>query len=183
MEPVTAALIRNVTFWFAYPELLLPGLANDQLRWQPEGSDNSITFATWHAYRAADDLCHGLVLGQPSVFMRGGWESRLPVKETGRSPFGNGLTRAQIGQLDLDPGALIDYAKAVGESINGWLSGASADELGREVVLPFFATVYPGYDKMSVAEAIMFFAIGHVSEHLGEVQLIKGMLGLQGAPL
>jgi hypothetical protein len=36
---------------------------------------------------------------------------------------------------------------------------------------------------VSRAEAIAFFSIGHTSEHLGEVQFLKGLLGLKGAPL
>jgi len=30
---------------------------------------------------------------------------------------------------------------------------------------------------------VTFFAIGHTSEHLGEVQMLKGLQGMQGAPL
>jgi hypothetical protein len=51
------------------------------------------------------------------------------------------------------------------------------------VQLPFFAQAYPGYDHLTRAETIAFFAIGHTSEHLGEVQMLKGMQGLKGAPL
>ena len=36
---------------------------------------------------------------------------------------------------------------------------------------------------MSKAETIAFFAIGHTSEHLGEVQFVKGLMGMKGAPL
>ena len=46
-----------------------------------------------------------------------------------------------------------------------------------------FAQAYPGYDHLSRAETVAFFAIGHTSEHLGEVQMLKGMQGLKGAPL
>ena len=34
---------------------------------------------------------------RPTVFASQGWASRLPVGETGRSAFGNGMTRDQIG--------------------------------------------------------------------------------------
>jgi len=36
---------------------------------------------------------------------------------------------------------------------------------------------------LSRVEAIAFFAIGHTSEHLGEVQFVRGLLGHKGAPL
>ena len=48
--------------------------------------------------------------------------------------------------------------------------------------LPFFANVYP-LESASRAEVLSFFCIGHTAEHLGEVQYIKGLLGLTGAPL
>jgi len=179
----TAAIVRNLAFWHWYPELLVEGLTAEQLRWQPEGHDTSINFAIWHSYRAADELCHGLVLQRPSVYSAGNWAERLPVAETGVTRFGNGLTRDQIGRLDFDAEQLVSYARAVGESISEWVTGASDKEAAEEVALPFFAGVYPGYERMSSLEAIAFFAIGHTAEHLGEVQMIKGLLGMRGAPL
>lgn len=180
---MTVALAKNLAFWHWYPELLLRDLTPAQLRWQPEGHDTSIQFATWHTYRAADELVHGMVLGRPSVFLKDNWSARLPVTVTGATPFGNGLTREQIGTLDFDVDGLCAYAKAVGDSITLALGSMSADEAAAEIVLPFFATVYPGYDRMSKLEAITFFAVGHTAEHLGEVQMLRGMLGLKGAPL
>lgn len=177
------ALQRGLSFWHWYPELLVAGLTPQQLRWQPENHDTSIQFAVWHTYRAADDICNGMVLGGRSVFAASGWSERLPVSETGASGFGNGLTREQIGRLDFDIDALLGYARAVGESLCSWLEAATDDELGQEVSFPFFAKVYPGYDRMTKVEAISFFAIGHTAEHLGEVQMVKGLMGLKGAPL
>ena len=180
---LATALAKNLAFWHWYPELLLEDLTPAQLRWQPDGHDTSILFATWHTYRAADDLLHRVVFQQPSVFATGDWAARLPVSERGATPFGNGLTREQIGRLDFDRDELCAYAKAVGAGIIGGLAAMSDEEIGAEIELPFFATVYPGYDRMSKLEAVAFFALGHTAEHLGEVQMIKGLLGLKGAPL
>lgn len=183
MEPARAALARNLAFWHWYPELLLSDLSAEQLRWQPPGQDTSIAFATWHSYRAADELCHGLVLQRPSVYSMGGWAERLPLNEAAATPFGNGLSREQIGRLEFGSAELIAYARAVGESLNGWLAQAPDEELAAPVSLPFFAATYPGYETMSRVEAVMFFAVGHTAEHLGEVQLVRGLMGLKGAPL
>lgn len=179
----STAIARNLAFWHWYPEMLVQGLTPEQLRWQPEGHDTSINFAIWHSYRAADELCHGLAMQRPSVYAAGGWAQRLPVADTGGSPFGNAMTREQIAALDFDTAELIAYAKAVGESLAGWVASTPDEELGTEVELPFFGTVYPGYDRLTKAEVITFFAIGHTAEHLGEVQFVKGLMGLKGAPL
>ena len=178
-----AALSKNLTFWHWFPELLVQGLTPEKLRWQPEGHDTSIIFAIWHAYRGADELIHGMVMKRPSVFAAQDWAARLPIERVGVTPFGNGATREQIGNIDLNIDELLAYAKAVGESINDYLASLPDDQAVEELALPFFTGVYPGVDRLSRVEAIAFFAIGHTSEHLGEVQFVKGLLGLKGAPL
>jgi hypothetical protein len=175
-------LSTNIAFWHA-PAIFIKGLTPDQLHWQPENHDTSIMFALWHAYRSSDDLVHGLLLRRPTVFASQGWASRLPVGETGRSAFGNGMTRDQIGSLRLDLPELCAYASAVGASINAGLDALTPEDAAAEIALPFFTDVYPGYDRMSRLEAVAFFGIGHVAEHLGEAQLVKGLMGLQGALL
>src|SRR3990172_6059755 len=177
------ALAKNLAFWHWYPEMLVEGLTAEQLRWQPEAHDTSIIFALWHTYRAEDEILHGVVMGRPSVFASQGWAARLPVEQTGVTPFGNGLSREQIAGLRLDVGEVLAYAKAVGESEIAYLGSIGDEEAGVEIKLPFFTGVYQGVDVMSKAETIAFFAIGHTSEHLGEVQMLKGMMGMKGAPL
>ncbi len=177
------ALRKNLEFWHWYPELLVEGLTPEQLAWQPEHHDTSIIFAIWHAYRAADDLLHNLVMQSPSVFESQGWAARLSIDDKGSTPFGNGLTREQIGRIRLDTSDLLAYAKAVGASLISYLESISDEEAAQEVRLPFFTGVYRGVDVLSKAEMVAFFAIGHTSEHLGEVQFIKGLLGMKGAPL
>lgn len=180
-----AAIAKNLRFWHWYPQILVPELSVDQTNWQPPSHDTSAAFALFHAYRCSDDLGHGMGMGgKPSVYQRDGWASRLAVPEEG-GPFGNNLTREQIGALTLDPNALCEYAAAVGESLASYVETASDDALAVEVELPFFRTVYAGQgvDVMTRLEVISFFGIGHPAEHLGEVQMVRGLMGLQGAPL
>ena len=120
---------------------------------------------------------------RPSVFVSQGWADRLPVAQTGATPFGNGLTREQIGGLRLDINALLAYAKAVGDSSIAYLNEISDEDAAVEIKLPFFTGVYQHVDVMSKLEAVAFFSIGHPSEHLGEVQFVKGLMGMKGAPL
>ena len=180
---IAAGLSKNLAFWHAFPKLLVRDLSREQLRWQPEQHDTSIIFALWHAYRAEDDLVHGMVMKQPSVLTAQEWAKRLRVETTGITPFGNGLTREQIASIDLDVEEVIAYAEAVGRSEIAFVEAMSDEEALEEVRLPFFTGVYEHVDVMSKLETIAFFAIGHTSEHLGEVQMLKGMMGLKGAPL
>ena len=177
------ALRKNLHFWHWYPRLLCEGLSNEELHWQPEGNPNSIMFTLWHAYRSEDDILHGLLMRQPSVFLRDGWAERLPVAETGETAFGNGLSREQIAKVRLSFETVMEYAEAVGRSVQDYADTLVDSEGAEMVPLPFFATVYPMLDEMSRAEVISFFSIGHTAEHLGEVQFIKGLMGMKGAPM
>ncbi|HZP56180.1 MAG TPA: DinB family protein [Dehalococcoidia bacterium] len=175
---------QNIEFWHdQFPALLVAGLTPDQLAWQPDKHDTSVQFAIWHAFRAGDDLLHGLVFKQPSVFASQGWADRLRAETTGMTPFGNGMTREQIGALRFDIDALLAYGRAVGESVCGHVEHMSDEDSAAAVSLPFFAQAYPTMAQMSKAECIAFFAIGHICEHLGEVQMVKGLMGMRGAPL
>jgi hypothetical protein len=140
-------------------------------------------FAMWHAYRSEDEIIHGLLMRRPSVFARAGWAERLPVAEPGKPPFGTGLNREQIAAVRLHLNDLLEYAEAVAAAIQEYADGLSEEDGAEQVSLPFFAPVYPMLDSMSRAEVLAFFCIGHTAEHLGEVQYIKGLLGLTGAPL
>jgi hypothetical protein len=173
---------KNLYFWHWYPQLICKDLTEEQLHWQPETNPNHMTFALWHAYRSEDEIIHQLLIQQPSVFMRDGWAKRLPVAEPGTPPFGTGLSREQIAHVHLPLDAIIEYAEVVGKAIQEYADSLSEADGAVDVPLPFFEGVYP-LTSASRAEVLTFFSIGHVCEHLGEVQYIKGLLGLQGAPL
>lgn len=177
------ALRKNLEFWHWYPRLLCQGLSTDQLHWQPDNHPNHIVFALWHAFRAEDEIIHQLLIGRPSVFASQGWAQRLPVAEAGNPPIGTGLSREQIARIRLPLDDLLEYAEAVRKAIQAYADGLTEEEGAQQVPLPFFRDVYPMLDSMSRAEVLSFFCIGHTAEHLGEVQYIKGLMGLTGAPL
>ena len=107
----------------------------------------------------------------------------MPVAEPGNPPFGTGLNREQISAVRLHIDDVLEYAEAVAASLQEYADGLSDAEGAEQIPLPFFAPIYPMLDSMSRAEVLAFFCIGHTAEHLGEVQYIKGLLGLTGAPM
>lgn len=177
------ALRKNLEFWHWFPRLLCEGLTEEQLHWQPENNNNHITFAIWHVYRCEDDALHQLLMGSDGIFASQGWAGRIPVAEPGEPPFGTGLNREQIAAVHLDLDMLLEYVDAVGKAVQEYADSLSEEAAAEELPLPFFAPVYPMLDKMSRFEIVNFFSVGHVAEHLGEVQYIKGLQGLQGAPM
>ena len=174
---------KNLDFWHWYPQLICEGLTEEQLHWQPEAHPNHMMFAMWHAYRSEDDIIHGVLMGQAPVFATEGWAERLPVANPGKPPIGTGLDREGIAAVHLELPNIFAYADAVRGSIQAYADGLSDAEGLEPISLPFFADVYPGYETLTRAEVLTFFCIGHTAEHLGEVQYIKGLLGLKGAPL
>jgi hypothetical protein len=176
-------LRKNLHFWHWYPRLLCEGLSDEQLHWQPETNPNHITFAIWHAYRSEDEIIHSLLIQKSSVFARDGWAERLPVAEPGDPPFGTGLSREQIAKVRLPIDTLFEYADAVGQAVQAYADTLSAEDGEQVIPLPFFKDVYPMLDSAGRSEVLAFFSIGHTAEHLGEVQYIKGLMGLTGAPL
>jgi hypothetical protein len=111
------------------------------------------------------------------------WAGRLPVAEPGNPPYGAGLDRAGIANVHLEPEQIFEYAEAVGAAVQEYADGLSEADGAEIIPTPFFTPVYPMLDAMNRAEVLNFFCIGHTAEHLGEVQYIKGLLGLKGAPL
>jgi hypothetical protein len=177
------SLRKNIQFWHWMPQLVCEGLTDDQLHWQPDNHNNHMMFAMWHAYRSEDSIIHSLLIRSPSVYSRDGWKERLSVPEPGNPPFGTGLNREQIAAVRLRLDDLLEYAESVGAAVQQYADSLDEAAGSESIPLPFFTPVYPMLDSMSRAEVLAFFSIGHTAEHLGEVQYIKGLLGLTGAPL
>lgn len=181
MRPIDS-LRQNLTFWHDMFRILCRDLTPEQLHWQPENHDSTIMFALWHAIRAEDELVHGLIARRPSVFATGGWAERLPVAKTGITPFGTGLDREGVAAIRLDPGALLDYTAAVKDAVIAYVESLTDEQASEPIPLPFFKEPY-GFDSLSRIEALAFFCVGHTAEHLGEVQMLRGLMGLKGALL
>ncbi len=171
---------KNLAFWHWYPRLICEGLTDEQVHWQPADHPNHIAFTLWHAFSAEDRIVNGFLGQRPAVIASDEWTQRLGVPEG----FGaDGLDRERIAALHLDLDTLLDYADAVRESIQDYLDGLTDEEAAEQVDFPFFEHVYPGYSRMTRSDAVILFSVGHLATHLGEVQYIKGLMGLQGAAL
>jgi len=175
----TDALATNVRFWHMYPGLVCDGLTEVQVHWQPDNHPNHIAFTLWHALTANDQILSRIVMGRPTVFETGGWAGRLPASQD----FAGDLDRERLAQFKLDTPSLLAYSDAVRDELLGYIEDLSEEDAVEQLDFSFFETVYPGYGSMSRLDAIIFFAVGHLGEHLGEVQYIKGLMGMRGAPL
>ena len=162
-----------------YPGLVCDGLSEEQIHWQPDGHQNHIAFTLWHALTVNDRVLSRVVMGTPPVFETGSWAGRLPASQD----FAGELDRERLSQFKLETTSLLAYSDAVRDQILGYVVGLSEEDAVEQLDFSFFEAAYPGYGSMNRLDAITFFAVGHLGEHLGEVQYIKGLMGLQGAPL
>ena len=170
----------NVRFWHWYAHLITEGLTDEHLRWQPADHANNIAFTLFHPFRSEDGVV-ARQAGRPTVYESGGWSKRLPLPDGVESV--GALNRAQIAALAFRRDDLLDYVDVMRDSLLAYLDDLGEEQATEEIELPGFQRSYPGFGRMSRLDLLAFMAIGHVCEHLGEVQYIKGLMGLRGAPM
>ena len=178
----TDALAKNLQFCHWLPRYLMQDLTHEQLHWQPDDHDNTIGFAIAHAFRTNDDLLHRLLIDGPTFFEAQGWAGRLPGTESGERAFGQGYTREHVAAVEVDPAAIGDYAEALGAYLTGWLDARTPEDLLAPSELPRWKDFYEPFAVTATIDRFAFLAVGHTMQHLGEVQMLRGRLGLKGGP-
>lgn len=102
----------------------------EQMHFVPERGSHSIAWCLWHTARIEDLIISARVLDQPA-FWSNDWAQRtgLPVDGTG-----NGLSDEEAQQIRIsDIDAFAEYQEAVFARTRQFLSGASDEDLEREV--------------------------------------------------
>jgi len=79
-----------------YPELLLSGLTEHQMRHSPHPPLNPIAWVLWHLARSEDVGVNRVLTDHGQVLDAGGWPTRLGVPNR---EVGTGMSRAQVTQL------------------------------------------------------------------------------------
>jgi hypothetical protein len=148
-------------------------LTPEQADWQPPGCANPIGATYWHTLASVDDVVHRWALGQAPLRQRNGWDERLlkaavPEPEHG----GDWLTYMRTIRVDLP--ALHEYAKEVGEAVQGWLGTLTPADLARTIETPV--------GENSLAQMLDLFVVWHINAHCGEISALKGCQGAKGYP-
>jgi hypothetical protein len=153
-------------------EELLKDLTPEQLHWTATQHGVPIAFVAWHVVRTEDNIVRFVLQRQPTVWMEGGWHERWGLD---RVHQGTGWTLEQARGLRL-PSAqeFLDYARQVWQAVDSFLASIDDDYLQQVV------TVKP-LGEMKVANAIGTTCMTHGFTHLGEIQHVRGLMGLQGA--
>jgi hypothetical protein len=146
---------------------------------------NLLGFDLWHIARTQDWALQTLVRGIPEMISEPGWE-RLALAPG----IGVGLSEAQADNLAqrVVLAETLEYADAAHQAISRWLRKVPDRELGRTPDVPQHLARYPVYLERAMRDEVPWMferpqvwrclapALGHVRDHLAEMDLIKSQL-------
>lgn len=134
---------------------------------------NHIAFEMWHYARTEDNIVRFILQDRrPTVWMEGKWAERLGLPPVAQGT-GMPAEEAQAMRIaDLD--AFAEYRKQVWASTDEWLSNPDASTFDATV------TVKP-LGEMPKIRALGQVCMTHGFTHLGEIELMRTLLGLKPA--
>lgn len=149
-------------------------LSDEQVNLRPGGTLPSIAFHVWHSARWADYDCE-VYGGVPQVWRSHGFAEGWDLKgiEASDGGTGTGLGDDQAAALQL-PGRdeLLAYASAAFRLLQETIASLDDAQLALQ------ADVRDGTHRS--VQALLFMHLTHVNRHLGMVEAIKGLQGMQG---
>lgn len=168
-------------------ELVLRGLAEDDLRLVPVEGQNSVVWLLWHIARC-EDVASNVVLSDRGQVLDDSWKAKLGV---GRHDIGTGMTPREVSDFSqrVDIDALLSYRLAVAqrsrEVIEGlddaWLEQPmSAEEVSRLWGLGTFAEHAGWVSELWAPKPRSWFLwlhTGHCYMHLGEAITVRSLGG------
>jgi hypothetical protein len=148
------------------------GLTPEQWHAIPAGNPkaNHIAFELWHYVRTEDNIVRFILQDRrPTVWMEGGWAEKLGLPPVAQ---GTGMPSADAQALRLNDLAAFDaYKRQVWASTKEWLANPDAGEFDKII------TVKP-LGEMPKIRALGQVCMTHGFTHLGELELIRTLLGL-----
>lgn len=148
---VHAAAMAQEGGW-SFPDEVVEGLTDAQLRWQPSAGSNSIAWLLWHIARIEDVTMNLLVAGRPQVLDESSWSTRIGLTHR---DVGTAMGDREVADVSarLDLAAVQAYRVAVGRRTRAIVSSLGPRDLER-VVAP------ERIQALSAAEALADAASG-----------------------
>jgi DinB family protein len=146
--------------------------------WPPPGTANPLGATYAHIITSEDMLVQGLLRHSAPLFATT-WAGRTGISEPMPMPgpewehYGAWARRVQV-----DLGALREYAQAVYATTDTYLATLVPDVLGQTLDLSAI-----GMGQVSLAWVFSRLLIGHVDNICGEIACLKGIQGVRGYPM
>lgn len=175
----------------AHVDRLSEGLSEEQIRACAHPLVNPLAWLLWHIARGEDSALNLLVCDGPQV-LDDDWVTRL---NAGRRDVGTGMTMAEVIDLSarVHLPALTAYWQAVGERTAERVASlrpldldqvVSSERIGRFVTLtvqgPAQARLEQLWQGSTTGHFLIWLVLAHNSEHIGQADLIRGILGQPG---
>lgn len=146
-------------------------LTSDQLTWRANDKGHTISFVLWHYVRTEDNIIQFVLQRKPTIWMEGKWDEKFGLHATAQ---GTGMTLAEAQALRIEPKEeFLNYMKEVWAATDAYLAGKDDAYLAEKT------TVKP-LGEMQIQNAIGNMCLTHGFTHLGEIQHLRGLMGLKG---
>lgn len=148
----------------------LGDLTAEQWHTIPNGAGNSIAFIAWHYIRTEDNIINWIIQERtPTVWMRGRWAERLGLPPVTQGT-GMSVEEAQAFRIE-DTAGFLDYVHQVRSETDAFLDRWDPADYSTRILLK-------PVGEMTKLEALGQQGFPHGFGHIGEIQHIRGMLGL-----
>ena len=152
---------------------LVSDLSDEQLRWSPSPGAHCLAFALWHIARCDDNYLRAHVQGRPEIWDEEGWAERwgMDAGSTGML-----LSDEEAAGLTFPPKEdILAYARRVWDEVEEYVAGLGPEEMAQPVGHVERTT------GLSRGQLFVTHIYGHDNRHMGEMEYIKGLLGLRGS--
>ena len=174
-----------------YPERLVDGMTEQQLRQSPHPTVNPIAWLLWHTARCEDLGVNRLLVDRRQVLDDGGWPSRLGLD---LRQVGTGMTRGEVEELceRINLSALTEYRSSITdrtvEVVSELPSAALNETMGVEHLKQVFVDegsggqvaewIVEAYEGQTKGWLLGNLVLTHNYYHIGQAFLARGIFGL-----
>jgi hypothetical protein len=149
-------------------------LTTDEWHYRLPGTGNHIAFLLWHIVSTEDGALRFLLQGRSPLWQEGHWREQLGLPPRGQ---GTGMPSEDAHALRINDTALfLDYAEQVWREFEDYLASITDGgmSLSKRTV-----TVTARGKQMPALLMIGEVCLSHLFIHLGEIALLRGVLGKQ----
>lgn len=146
-------------------------LTPEMAAWIPPGTANPIAAQYAHAVCAEDALIQSVMQGKPPLYAAA-WAGRTGVSEP--QPM---ATFEWARTVTIDLAALRDYAAAVADASEAYISGMNDEDLSALVDLSRL-----DLGMQPIGWVLQANVVGHLNNMAGEISALKGLQGGRGYP-
>src|SRR3990172_2889474 len=146
-------------------------LSAEQLQWRANERGLPIAFILWHYVRTEDNVIQFVLQHKPTVWLEGGWDQQFGLDRVAQ---GTGMSLEQAQSLQINSkDSFQGYMRDVWQATEAFLEAKDDAFLAEK-------TFVKPLGEMPIRNAIGNMCLTHGFTHLGEIQHLRGLLGLRG---